>query len=178
MNHWDNPGIPHRGWSCIGMEDLGEFAESGEIEYENCDMCGKEKIRYVHIMEHENYGTIRVGSSCASKMEDDYVNPVQRDNECKNRATRRSNFLKRDWNERSNGNYTLRYKGDNLTIVKSKYDSGYGVVFQDTYVWEYKGRTRMDLNTAKRAAFDLFDSLHVPKTTPTLYWDGEYWVYE
>ena len=176
MNRWDKPDIPHKGWVCIGMEDLGEFAEPGDIEYESCEMCGKEKIRYVHIMEHESYGIIRVGSSCASKMEDDYTNSRQRDDECKKRAARRSNFLNRDWNRRTNGNYTLRYKGDNITIVKNKYGPGYGVIFQGTSIWEYKDRKRMDLNTAKIAAFDLFDSLHVPKTTPTLYWNGEYWT--
>jgi hypothetical protein len=176
MNLWDTPNMPHKGWICIGMVDLGEFVEPGDIEYERCEMCGKEKIRYVHIMKHESYGTVRVGRVCASKMEDDYKNPEQRDDECKNRAARRSNFLKRDWNRRSNGNYTLRYKGDNITIVKSKFGPGYGVVFKGKYIWEYKGRKQMDFNTAKRAAFDLFDSLHEPKTAPTLYWDGEDWI--
>lgn len=34
------------------MEDLGEGLEGEEIEYEQCEMCGNEKIRYVHIMKH------------------------------------------------------------------------------------------------------------------------------
>ena len=119
MNRWDKPDFPHKGWICIGMVDLGEFAETGDIEYESCEMCDKERIRYVHIMDHGDYGTIRVGSSCAAKMEGDYTNPKQRDIECQKLSARRSNFLKREWVRKTNGNYTLRYKGDNITIVKN-----------------------------------------------------------
>ena len=43
---WDKPNIPHRGWEYIGMEDLGEDVYPGDpIPYEQCEMCGKEKIR-------------------------------------------------------------------------------------------------------------------------------------
>lgn len=177
MNRWDNPDMPHKGWTCIGMEDLGEFVDQGEIEYESCEMCGKEKIRYVHIMDHKEYGTIRVGSSCAAKMEEDYVKSGQRDDECKKRAARRSNFLKQRWHARENGNFTLKYKGDIITIIKSKFGHSYGVIFKGSFVWEYKGRKNMNLDIAKRAAFDLFDSLHEPKSTPTPYFNGESWIF-
>ena len=49
---WDKPNIPHRGWEYIGMEDLGEDVYPGDpIPYEQCEMCGKEKIRYVHLRQ-------------------------------------------------------------------------------------------------------------------------------
>ena len=55
---WDKKDIPHKGWIEIGMEDLGEEAEFGEeIQYEQCEMCGNEKIRYVHIMKHPEIQT-------------------------------------------------------------------------------------------------------------------------
>ena len=55
---WDKKDIPHKGWIEIGMEDLGEEAEFGdEIQYEQCEMCGNEKIRYVHIeLIHSSIG--------------------------------------------------------------------------------------------------------------------------
>ena len=51
MARWDRPEIPHKGWNYVGIEDLGEDALPGEeIPYEQCEMCGNEKIRYVHIL--------------------------------------------------------------------------------------------------------------------------------
>ena len=60
---WDKAEIPHKGWQYIGVEDLGEHAEAGGlIDYEQCEMCGNERIRYVHLLEHPDYnGEIRVG---------------------------------------------------------------------------------------------------------------------
>lgn len=49
---WDKKDIPHKDWIEIGMEDLGEEAEFGdEIQYEQCEMCGNEKIRYCSYYE-------------------------------------------------------------------------------------------------------------------------------
>ena len=76
MNRWDQKDIPHKGWSCQGVEDLGESVFEGEeIEYKSCGMCGKEKIRFVHIMEHNSHSnTLRVfGCICAEKMLNDYI---------------------------------------------------------------------------------------------------------
>lgn len=40
----------------IGVEDLGETLEFGDhVEYEQCEMCVQEKIRYVHILRHPNF---------------------------------------------------------------------------------------------------------------------------
>ena len=50
---WDKADIPHKGWKYVGMEDLGEDVYPGDpIPYEQCEMCGKEKIRYVRIYVH------------------------------------------------------------------------------------------------------------------------------
>lgn len=81
---WNKVDLPHKGWTEIGMEDLGENTEFGEeIEYEQCEMCGNEKIRYVHIMKHPDVdGELHVGCICASKMTDDYVNPEKEKEIC------------------------------------------------------------------------------------------------
>ena len=48
MIRWNKADIPHKGWKYIGIEDLGEDVYPGEeIRYEQCEMCGNEKIRYV-----------------------------------------------------------------------------------------------------------------------------------
>lgn len=83
---WDKADIPHKGWQYVGMEDLGEDVYPGDpIPYEQCEMCGKEKIRYVHLLKHPDYdGEIRVGCDCASKMLCDYVTPQDRERNLKN----------------------------------------------------------------------------------------------
>ena len=132
MPSWDKPGIPHKGWEYVSMEDLGEDIRSGEsIPYERCEMCEKERIRYVHILRHPEYdGELRVGCICASKMIEDYAAPRKKERNQKNRANRKGNFMKRSWNYKSGtGNYSLRYKGENITIMRRKYNSGWEVVF-------------------------------------------------
>ena len=53
-NRWDQPGVPHKGWHCVDVVDLRADGESAdETDYATCQMCGNEKIRYVHIMEHQ-----------------------------------------------------------------------------------------------------------------------------
>lgn len=48
MARWNKKDIPHKGWKYIGIEDLGEDVYPGEeIRYEQCEMCGNEKIRDV-----------------------------------------------------------------------------------------------------------------------------------
>ena len=177
--HWDKTNIPHKGWRYVGMEDLGENRVFGdEIEYEQCEMCGNEKIRYVHILKHpECDNEIRVGCVCASKMINDYVYPQEQERNLKNRINRKRNFLKHEWSYKpSTGNYTLRYKGENITIMKSR-DGGWGVIFQGECRWQYNGKKISDLPTAKLVAFDLFDELHDSKGQAQHYWDGCRWIY-
>lgn len=97
---WDKKDIPHKGWTEIGMEDLGEEAEFGEdIEYERCEMCGNEKIRYVHIMTHPEFpGELRVGCICACHMTDDY-----RKSGSKGKKFEKSSTTKKEFYEKRNG---------------------------------------------------------------------------
>ncbi len=166
MALWDQEGIPHKGWICVGMIDLGEDAEDIDVEtrraelYEVCEMCNQEGIRYVHLMEHKEYqGQLRVGCDCAAKMEEDYEKPRERENNLKNRHKRKMNFLKQEWRPNAKGNWVLKYKGKHITIMKSKYNqSEYVVAYNKEYISQYQGKKIRSLETAKIAAFDLFDS--------------------
>ena len=94
-------------------------------------------------------------------MTDDYVNPEAREKDLRNRSNRRKNFMKQRWNVHPrSGNYVLRYKGENITIMRSKFGSGWGVIFQGETRWQYHEKKIHDLNTAKLVAFNLFDELH------------------
>lgn len=180
MFRWNKPDIPQKGWEYIGMEDLGEDVYPGEaIPYERCEMCGKEKIRYVHLLKHPDYeGEFRVGCDCASKMMRDYVTPQERERNLKNRVNRKKNFMKQEWYQKPDtGNYTIRYKGEQITIMKSKFGSGWGVIFKGKQKWEYHGKKISDFGTAKTVAFNLFDELHESRYQEQPYWDGDRWIY-
>ena len=170
MECWNNMGIPHKGWRYEEIIDLGEGVFRGEeIEYAVCEMCGKENIRYVHVLSHpEMDEVLKVGCECAAKMLQDYTNPVEREKNLKNKLKRRENFMRRDWKYKEDtGNYTLRYKGKIITIMKSKFGVGFGVIFRGEQHWKYRGEKIRDLETAKLVAFELFDEIHnKEKRTP------------
>ena len=116
MVSWDQSGIPHKGWRCVDVIDLSENA------YETCQMCGRENIRYVHIMENADFGgQLRVGCVCAEKMSDDYVGPRNREKRLKNRAARRVTWLTRYWRESTKGNHFLNIKEHNISVFPDKY---------------------------------------------------------
>src|SRR5215467_13772039 len=84
---WREEGVPHKGWSCVDMEDL-------EDDREVCAMCEVAEIRYVHIMTHQEHdGGLRVGCVCAEHMEQDYTGPRLRER----RLLRRGKWLRRRW---------------------------------------------------------------------------------
>ena len=100
-NLWNNPDVPHSGWVCTGITDLG--APSGI-----CQMCGHQIIRYVHHMIHPNYRSLGVGCICAGKMEGDVERAKKRERDYKNRAARLESFRRRSWKNSRKGNPYLR----------------------------------------------------------------------
>ncbi len=121
-NLWSEPGVPHKDWSCIDVIDLRANGEpASETDYANCQMCGQEKLRYVHIMEHSDYHrTLEVGCVCAEKMTEDYLTPKKRESHLRNRASRRSRWLKlRGWKISKKGNPYINIGDFNLVIYSS-----------------------------------------------------------
>ena len=100
-NLWNNPNVPHSGWVCAGITDLG--TPSGI-----CQMCGHQIIRYVHHMIHPNYRSLGVGCICAGKMEGDVERAKKRERDYKNRAARLESFRRRSWKNSRKGNPYLR----------------------------------------------------------------------
>src|SRR5690606_20719643 len=92
---WLDNNTPKRGWSCTGAEDLGKG-----ITVE-CEMCEREKVRYIHHMSHGDKTPLklRVGCICAGHMEgrEDDEQAIkransaakQRDKDLRNRTARR-----------------------------------------------------------------------------------------
>jgi hypothetical protein len=51
---------PSSEWHLVSVDDLGELAE-------NCDLCDTE-IRYKHLIIHEKFGEMTVGSDCCDNL--------------------------------------------------------------------------------------------------------------
>ena len=56
---------------------------------------------------------------------------------------------RREWQERNRGKYVLRYKGENITIMKSKFGAGWGVLYGGQSVFRYNNRRIDDFHTAQ-----------------------------
>ena len=113
---WSQPGVPHRGWNCIDVEDLGEPVQV-------CEMCEHAEVRYVHKMQHPEYiQTFNVGCVCAERMEEDYVTPKFRERKLKSYASRRSNWLKRKWKVSYGGNLYINVDGFNIVMFLKRYE--------------------------------------------------------
>jgi hypothetical protein len=106
---WAQPGVPHHGWECVHIEDLGEPAHT-------CEMCEVMVVRYVHMMEHPNYESLAVGCICAGNMEQDVIRAKRREADFKLTLGRRKRWLGRSWRVSSGGNDFLNADGFNVVV--------------------------------------------------------------
>lgn len=150
-NFWNQGGVPHKGWHLSDVIDVRRDGQNeDETEYETCMMCGNEKIRYVHIVEHaEIDDEFKVGCVCAEKMTNDYINPGKRENELRNRSKRRLNWSRRTWKTSHKGNLYLRI--DHHVLIIFKDSKGKYKVRIDKTVGQRDFET---VDLAKSAAFE------------------------
>jgi hypothetical protein len=112
MGLWRVEGVPHKGWICADMEDLGR-------ERTICEMCERQEIRYVHHMEHPDYpSALRVGCICAEHMEEDYTTPKRRERELVKRQEQRLAWTQTEWRTYRLGNKCLTFKRHVFTVWK------------------------------------------------------------
>ena len=146
---WSQPGVPHKGWNCIEVEDLGTVEAV-------CEMCETQEIRYVHYMRHEEHEEVLgVGCVCAQNMEHDYEGPRRRENALRNAAKRRSRWVERKWRTSRKGNPYLNTDGLNITIFHVR-RMGWRARIIDRMTEEEKTSRRAyrTQDEAKLAAFD------------------------
>lgn len=86
---WSEPNLPHKGWTCVDMQDLGPEENGAWII---CEMCQCSEIRYAHHMTHPDRDEeIVAGRTCAGNMEENYIDAERRENNLK-RAGRQDWF--------------------------------------------------------------------------------------
>ncbi|MBV1757764.1 MAG: hypothetical protein KMY55_07955 [Dethiosulfatibacter sp.] len=148
---------PISDWYCTDVIDIEE--EASDTDLFTCELCGCSRVRFVHVMEHDDYfEDVRVGCICAGIMEGDVLAAKERERLMKNRAKRKRNFPNRKWKETPYGTYILMHKGSWIKMIHSKFnDQHYGVSYNGEIVWKYKGRPITNFLSATYAAFDLVD---------------------
>lgn len=125
---WLDNVTPKRGWACTGAEDLGTGVT------EECEMCEREQVRYIHLMTHGNQEPLelRVGCICSGHMEGSLdteqsvaqavATAQRRTANLNNRDKRRQNFPNLGgWKESKNGNPWIKKDGHWVTITSGKY---------------------------------------------------------
>lgn len=159
MNRWNLPGVPHKGWLCEDVIDLRGDDSADDTDYAECEMCGQERIRYVHRMKHADGQSLSVGCVCAEKMTDDYVGPREREGYLRKRTARRGKWLTRKWRTSwPAGNLFLNIGGQNIGVHATKFGK-----------WGYRiegkfGRQHYD--TQSEAKLALFDALFPRHPSP------------
>ena len=148
-NLWKRDDVPHEGWSCVDIIDLG--APVGV-----CRMCNTQIIRYVHVMRHPEYPrTIGAGCVCAGRMEGDPARARERENAFKNRLARRETFLDLPRKKSRNGNEYVKYHGEIVTLYPDKFKRGQ---------WKaiFRGQYTTSCATKEDALSEAFDAMDPP----------------
>ena len=147
-NLWKRDDVPHSGWICTGITDLGEPADI-------CEMCGHQIIRYVHHMIHPNYRPLSAGCICAGKMEGDIEAARKRERELRNRTARKDNFQRRKWKKSKNGNAYLKIKDHLIVLYKLSEGNKWKYAIDSKFCDElYKSR-----DSAIEAAFNALEKV-------------------
>ena len=72
---------------------------------------------------------------------------------------RREHFMRQEWRcKPETGNYILHYNGQWITLVRSKFGSGWGVYCDNIRCWKYNGERINDLENAKAVAFEMLEN--------------------
>ena len=145
---WSQAGVPHRGWVCVDIEDLGEPQIT-------CQMCEFQTIRYVHHMEHPQYPEVRcVGCVCAGHMEGDLTAARNREVSMRSRIEKRKRWTTRKWKISAKGFPWIRSDRYRVTV----YPKGTGwtatVSTEDNSSVQHCRKIYLTQDRAKLSAFD------------------------
>lgn len=144
---------------CVDVFDVradGELAD--EANYETCEMCGHEQIRFVHLMRHQEHPVeLRAGCVCAEKMSGDYVAPKKRERVLRSRAARREKWLTRKWRRSAKGNLWIKARDYHVVVAAEIGQSG---KFRG-FINEKRGKILYESENAARLA--LFDAIEKMK---------------
>lgn len=143
-NNWKDPDWPKDGWHLNDVIDLGE-------PIHECEACGSEKVRYVHVLTHASAGQCEAGCVCAGRMIGDPDKAKSLETSVRNKSARRERWLTRRWKISGRGNQYMTLDNCNLTVFPSKYRQG-------QWSWSIDGTfSKGSFPTPEAAKLDLFE---------------------
>jgi hypothetical protein len=145
---WSKEGVPHKGWRLAFVDDL---SEANHV----CEMCNNERIRYVHHVEHEEYGWLEVGCVCAENLTQDRAQPRAAERTLRNRAARREKWLSQPWRLSRRGGFYLRREGVVFVVTSFPGVGWKAYLCTDRTTWKGGKRVYETQEQAKMALFDV-----------------------
>jgi hypothetical protein len=151
---WDDPSVPKRDWEWV------ETRDEGRGNYIECEMCGYEEVRYVHVMSHPEFTKlVEVGCICAAHMTGESVDLFrEREKPLRSKAQAWERWQKRHWKRSAKGNATICVDDDYMTVFKNRYGSGWKTVIGE----EFQPKI---YPTEEAAKLSLFEEYWKRKTT-------------
>jgi len=152
---WSESGLPHSGWSCVDVDDIGAPDEI-------CGMCLSQPVRYIHVMRHPYRSeTIRAGCICAGHMQGDLAKAAARDKTMRSRSSKKKHWLRRkEWHISARGNWTITVDDYRVTVFSRtegvSWKVAAGKVGRDPI---FSARSVATIDEAKFAGFDLVSRL-------------------
>jgi hypothetical protein len=150
------------GWRPIKAVDLRRHGNT----LGRCQKCGRQGIRFLHTVAHEDSRQLEVGSECARNLCYGY-DPEREEAKLKTLWTRRSNWLTRNWATSWKGNQTLTFTATvstatpipskeevRVTVFRDQYSGGYKVSIGVNKEVMYLQQTFATQDEAKLEAFD------------------------
>lgn len=148
-NLWKRDDVPHSGWTCIDVIDLGG-------PFGVCQMCGYQVIRYVHRMKHPDFpAVLGCGCVCAGKMEGNIDAAKKREQEFKSKKAIIERLKEKEFKRSSKGNYFLKYKKHLIVLYFREYDS----IWKYAIDGEFCNIEFASRDEAEKAAFDALEKL-------------------
>jgi hypothetical protein len=145
---WSVAGVPHRGWVCVDVEDLGQPSTE-------CQMCESQTIRYIHHMQHRAYPKVlQVGCVCAGHMEGSVSASRAREASMRSRAAKRGRWLSRTWKVSAKGNPHIKSDGYHVTVYLRGQGWAFTLAPMDGSAPIHAHRNHLNIQAAKLAAFD------------------------
>lgn len=135
--------MPKFGWEYIGDDDLGDLSGT-------CENCGA-SIRYVFLINHENWGTLEVGTYCCDNLTDTNIASNLMES-LKSYEDRKERFLKsKRWKVEDN---TLKIRQNLFDIEIRQFEKCCNLKIHNLQ----SNKAYESLNDAKCSAFEVIES--------------------
>ena len=146
-------GAPTGGWTCTEVEDLGEA-------YFICELCGYDKIRFVHTMKHPDWPKkFKVGCVCDGFMSGDEDGAEERDAAAKALADRKARHFKKEWLQITENEFILKHSRPGIRAVKDSFagrDYFKLHIGKEQYHW-FCNQRMTSLELVQKAAFEFLE---------------------